>query len=144
AHRQRKSDHNPDGDDRSVNALDVTHDPAGGMDCERLWRELIESRDDRINYLIFRRRIWMRSTGRVSTYGGANAHNSHLHVSVRHEARFEDDRRPWRLPMLGTQPSPPMEDRTMYARNPENGAIYAFTLTSFQHLSGPQWAARQQ
>lgn len=103
AHAARASDHNPDRDDRSVNAGDITHGPAYGkpdVDCDRLARELVASGDRRIDYLIFKRRIWMAGVGWAS-YGGSNPHDKHLHISVRHESRYEDDRSPWRLPMLG-------------------------------------------
>lgn len=98
AHRLRISDHNPD-NNGVFHARDFDHDPdANGLDCERLNRELRTSGDPRIKYVIFNRYIWWPSgTGRA--YTGANAHTSHLHLSVL--PGIGDNDSPWRLPMLG-------------------------------------------
>lgn len=102
SHSARRSDHNPDGSG-VVRAVDITHDPDGGVDCHRLAHELITSGDDRIKYIIWDRHIW--SPGRAAEgwrgYHGANAHTHHLHLS----ASVSDDGRAWNLPMLvGTPP----------------------------------------
>lgn len=118
AHAARDSDHNPDGDDRSVNALDLTHDPLGGLDVDRLIRELIASGDRRLRYAIRNWRIWQRGVG-WSTYGGSNGHVQHGHLSFDHDPKLEDDASPYNLPMFGNAPVvpppyiPPSQEDTM-------------------------------
>ena len=86
---------NPNSDHNSGHAVDLTHDPKGGMDCRVIYEEL--KKDKRVKYLIFRNRIWSRSRGE-NTYGGANPHNHHLHVSIYEE--FENDTSDW-FPWVG-------------------------------------------
>lgn len=107
AHASRSSDHNPwvmDGTVGVVTALDVTHDPAGGCDAGQLAEALVASRDPRIKYVIFARRI-ARSYPKVglpawqwAPYGGSNPHTKHVHVSVVDEQVRYDDDRAWRIP----------------------------------------------
>lgn len=92
AHRSRTSDHNPDGNG-IVHAGDVTHDPGNGLDCHRLARELAASRDPRVKYIIWDRRIWQNGW---KAYKGANPHTKHLHLSV-----YGDISRDWNIPMFG-------------------------------------------
>lgn len=110
AHSARRSDHNPD-DDHTVNALDVTHDPQGGIDCNLLVDQLVTSNDPRIRYIIWNGRIWFRGVG-WSAYAGKNPHKAHCHISIVHNAR-EDDGSLWNLPMFGSPPIPthPMVQR---------------------------------
>jgi hypothetical protein len=86
-----------------VTAIDITHDPANGVDIGRLSDELAASRDPRIKYIIANALIldsrpqfqpwqWVR-------YTGSNPHDHHLHLSVMDNASC-DDPRPWNLPML--------------------------------------------
>lgn len=88
-HRARKSDHNPD-DNGSVNAIDVDKD---GIDVPDLVRVAIH--DFRTNYVIWNGRIWTRSTGKWHTYTGTNKHDHHVHISILHGSKYEDDGRPW-------------------------------------------------
>lgn len=90
AHGQRASDHNPE-PDGTVDAADLTHDPAGGWDCHVRFRQLRESRDVRLSYVIFDG-WWFRSYARDGTpawtlmpYRGENKHRHHMHVSVNDE-----------------------------------------------------------
>ena len=103
SHAARSSDHNPDRDGW-VDALDLTHDPAGGFDAHA-WADHIAARGDhRVSYLISRGRIHnpgRDKPGRWRPYPGANRHDKHLHVSVLDAHRH--DTRPW---LTGT-PSPP-------------------------------------
>jgi hypothetical protein len=78
AHSARKSDHNPDAQN-IVRARDYTHDPAGGLDCHWLAAQLAASRDPRIKYVIWDRRIWQ---GSWKPYSGSSPHIKHLHLSV--------------------------------------------------------------
>lgn len=92
AHSSRESDHNPDAAG-IVRARDFTHDPAGGLNCHWLAAQLVGARDPRIKYIIWDRRIWQ---GSWQPYGGANAHTSHLHLSVVPGAAA-DTTSPWDL-----------------------------------------------
>lgn len=100
AHQARLSQHNPNAAG-VVCAIDITHDPAHGVDCHRLMEELDASNDDRIFYLIWNRQIDNSNDARTP-YDGPNPHTRHLHISVLWDRpeRY-DNPRPWNLPMLG-------------------------------------------
>lgn len=99
-HASRASDHNPylrvDGMG-VVTAFDITHDPLNGPDGAVLAESLIT--DIRVKYLIFNRRIWKARTGQWHPYTGPNPHNHHVHVSVKSEVGFFDNRSNWPLPL---------------------------------------------
>jgi len=106
SHQSRSSDHNPwirEGGTGVVSAIDVTHDSASGCDANRIVLALHASRDPRIKYLIWNRRIANSSAiGAVPAwtwraYGGSNPHNHHFHMSVKAEKRFYDDESPWTI-----------------------------------------------
>jgi hypothetical protein len=84
---------NPNSDHNTGLAVDLTHDPKNGVDCEELFERFKE--DDRVSYLIFRRRIWSRADGPgpARAYTGPNPHDKHLHVSIRASRR--NDTSPW-------------------------------------------------
>jgi hypothetical protein len=112
SHQSRSSDHNPwlvapDGS-RVVTALDITHDPAGGMDCERLKDELVRSRDPRIKYIIWQGEIIAGAEGpkpwQPRPYRGPNKHRHHLHLSVEDDGGLYDVTEPWGLDI----PAPPV------------------------------------
>ncbi|SCF18247.1 Peptidoglycan-binding (PGRP) domain of peptidoglycan hydrolases-containing protein [Micromonospora viridifaciens] len=91
AHQARKSDHNPDGDDRSVNAADFDID---GIDPLLVVRQCIAHPSTQ--YVIYNRTIWSRTRSfRPARYTGSNPHTKHLHVSVSHSRVLEDSLRPW-------------------------------------------------
>jgi putative peptidoglycan binding protein len=100
SHQARKSDHNPDRRAGGVvRAIDVTHDPGGGCDCNRLASRIRERRDPRVAYVIFNRRI-MAGQGGPSPwvwrrYTGPNGHTHHMHVSIRHTRAAENDVGAW-------------------------------------------------
>jgi hypothetical protein len=105
AHATRDSDHNPwlvIGGTGVVTAMDITHDPAHGVDIDRITDELAASRDPRIKYVIANGFILDSRPGhnpwRWMPYGGSNPHTKHFHLSVLPEAC--DDPRPWALPSL--------------------------------------------
>jgi hypothetical protein len=84
-----------------VCALDVTHDPAHGVDIARLMEELDASNDPRIFYLIANRQIDNSDDSRTA-YSGVDPHVNHLHISVRwQDPGLYDDGRAWSIPMLG-------------------------------------------
>jgi Putative peptidoglycan binding domain len=100
SHQARKSDHNPDrGAGGVVRAIDVTHDPGGGCDCNRLASRIRARRDPRVAYIIWNRRI-MAGHGGPSPwvwrrYNGVNPHSRHMHVSIRHSRAAQNDVRAW-------------------------------------------------
>lgn len=83
AHASRHSDHNPE-PDGSVDAIDITHDPAHGVDCALLADEIKD--DPRLQgggYIIWNWRIWNPDIARIwRPYSGTNGHTKHMHVSV--------------------------------------------------------------
>lgn len=85
AHAASISDHNPDAGG-VVRALDVTHDPAHGVNIAALSEQLRLSRDPRIKYVIANRRIFAGNAGPSPwvwrTYTGPDPHTNHVHVSV--------------------------------------------------------------
>lgn len=83
AHSARVSDHNPN-DRGIVTAIDITHDPAHGVDGAVLSRLLIK--DPRAKYVIFHGEIFKARIGHWEPYHGANAHNHHVHVSLKPES----------------------------------------------------------
>jgi hypothetical protein len=79
--------------------MDVTHDPAHGVSGDDLAAGLVASRDPRIKYVIWNRRI---CSSEVSPwvwrpYSGANPHDHHVHISVKPEKSLYDDESPWKF-----------------------------------------------
>lgn len=118
AHASRNSDHNPwvkDGATGVVTALDITHDPANGVDIQKLADALVASRDSRIKYIVANGRI-VSGTGQGNTawqwraYSGANKHTKHIHISVKPEKVAYDSTTPWQAvgsaSVLPFQPAP--------------------------------------
>jgi len=98
AHQIRNSDHNPNADG-VVTALDITHDPAHGVDAGAMAEMLRLGQDPRIKYIISNRRI---ASSKIQPwvwrpYTGANAHTRHFHVSVMADPKLYDDQRPWAI-----------------------------------------------
>jgi hypothetical protein len=92
AHCPGSSDHCPnisEGPVGIVTAMDITHDPAHGLDAGIVAETLRSSHDPRIKYII--------SNGRIANfkaiggkppfawrpYTGSNPHNKHFHISVK-------------------------------------------------------------
>ena len=102
SHAARKSDHNPDwgapGDRRGVvRALDITRK---GIRPFALLKRL--KKDSRVYYIIFNGYIYSRTYGfKKQKYNGANAHTTHLHVSILDTDFAEKSVRPW-LPTFVT------------------------------------------
>lgn len=104
SHQARKSDHNPN-DLGVVTAIDVGISTIA--EGSRIVSALVDSRDPRIKYLIFNRRIW-RSYRKPNLpawtpapYTGSNPHKSHLHLSVSARPEKYDDASAWDLSGLG-------------------------------------------
>jgi len=81
---------NPNSDHNSGVAVDITHDPAKGIDCTIAYVDL--QNDPRVKYLIFQGRIWSREKG-DRDYTGPNKHHKHLHISIKEECG--NDTSPW-------------------------------------------------
>ena len=104
AHSQRDSDHNPwvldtDAVGGIVTAMDITHDPANGCDCNQLAKSLESGKDTRIKYVIWNKQI-MSSTVSPWTwrpYTGSNPHNKHIHISVRCDMSICDSKDNWNI-----------------------------------------------
>lgn len=93
AHQARTSDHNV-GARGYVHAIDVTHDPANGVDGDDL-AEMIKD-DPRISYVIWNKHIFNPSVARRwRPYVGPNTHEHHVHISIQSTALAERDRMPW-------------------------------------------------
>jgi len=106
SHQKTKSDHNPwvkDGAQGVVTAFDITHDPGGGCDANKIAEAIRKARDPRVKYIIWNRRIansapldgmpawaWRKYTGK-------NPHESHVHISVKPEKPLFDSPVGWDL-----------------------------------------------
>jgi len=152
AHASRSSDHNPwvdiPGDHRNaVTARDYTHDPANGVDIDRLTDELQASRDPRIKYVIANDQI-MSGNGGPSPwvwrdYSGSNEHRHHFHLSVHSDPDLFDDARPWNLPSFmgapAPQPQPPAGSGIELGdRGPEVAQVQR-VLNSWYRVARPAW-----
>jgi hypothetical protein len=96
-HAARKSDHNPN-ERGVVTAIDITHDPKGGLNCHDLALDLLNSRDPRIKYVIWDARTFSADIAPLwqwRKYNGENLHRHHLHISV--NLKGEDDSSIWRF-----------------------------------------------
>lgn len=85
----------PTSDHNTGYAVDLTHDPANGIDCQDIYEKL--QQDKRVKYLIFKGKIWSAQNGEL-VYKGINQHNKHLHISIKVTAG--EDTSPW-FPWLG-------------------------------------------
>ena len=86
---------NPNSDHNTGLAVDLTHDPARGIDCHEIYENL--QSDKRVKYLIFKGKIWSVKKGELK-YTGSNPHNKHLHISINETSG--NDTSPW-FPWLG-------------------------------------------
>jgi hypothetical protein len=85
----------PNSDHNTGFAVDLTHDPAFGIDCREIFEKLKD--DKRVKYLIFKGKIWSEEQGERN-YTGSNKHEKHLHISI--EDKSGNDTSPW-FPWLG-------------------------------------------
>lgn len=106
AHRTRASDHNPwvtDGNMGVVTAMDITNDPAHGCDANAIAEAIRASRDPRVKYVIWNRRIANSSAiGGAAPwdwrpYGGRNPHDHHVHISVKSDKPSYDSMDEWEI-----------------------------------------------
>lgn len=105
-HKSKKSDHNAwviDGAKGVVTALDITHDPANGCDADAIAEAIRQSRDPRVKYIIWNKRICnFRAIGGKPAwtwrkYTGDNPHTEHVHISVRAIKEHYDGTAPWQV-----------------------------------------------
>ena len=107
SHAKSNSDHNPwvdfDGVRGVVTARDFTHDPAHGCDAGVLAEQIRASRDPRVKYIIWNRRIANSSSiGGAEPwawrpYGGKNPHDHHVHISVQPVRAKYDSEQDWNI-----------------------------------------------
>jgi hypothetical protein len=73
----------PNSDHNTGLAVDLTHDPASGVDCVDIFEKL--KQDKRVTYLIFQGKIWSEERSKEGNrkYTGSNPHNKHLHISIK-------------------------------------------------------------
>lgn len=107
AHAARTSQHNPEtppppgNPDNQVDALDLTHDPAHGADMGVVTEAIRLSKDRRVLYAIYNRRIFSSyaSNGRLAwewgPYDGSDPHTNHAHVSVNDQ--HHDETQDWKI-----------------------------------------------
>lgn len=83
----------PNSDHNTGLAVDLTHDPANGIDCAEIFEKFKE--DKRVSYLIFQGKIWSKQYAKQGNrrYTGSNPHNKHLHISI--NAIDATDTSPW-------------------------------------------------
>jgi hypothetical protein len=81
---------NPNSDHNSGFAVDITHDPVNGIDCDIAFENL--KADPRVKYLIFNSKIWSKEKG-TKEYTGSNKHTKHLHISIKETCGY--DTSPW-------------------------------------------------
>lgn len=108
-HSASKSDHNPNAAG-VVTAIDIDKDLSATQKVEIIVNALVEARDPRIKYIIWRGRI---ISSQVSPwvwrkYTGANGHFEHVHISVGPSATLYDDARDWNI---GTGFDPEIADK---------------------------------
>lgn len=84
---------NPKSDHNTGLAVDLTNDPANGIDCVEIFEKLKE--DKRVDYLIFNGKIWSKARAKEGNrkYTGSNQHTKHLHISIKAESA--NDTSPW-------------------------------------------------
>jgi hypothetical protein len=113
-----------------IRARDFTHDPASGADMRKIWVAIIASRDDRVRYMIFNKKI-VYPTARngygpwvEQPYHGDDDHSGHLHLSVLDDPAKFDNTRAWAVG--GATPpgvAAPVQEESMadLVRNPTGG-----------------------
>lgn len=107
-HQASVSDHNPN---RAgvVTAIDITHDPAHGVDSYHIAEVLRLNRDERIKYVISNRRIFSASLHpwEWRPYYGTNPHDQHVHISVVADPVLYDATAEWELAAYTPEPTRP-------------------------------------
>lgn len=113
SHSGGNSDHNPDESGNTstedsdnideVHAIDVDKDlKKDGWSMQKCVDIIVGNHkrgdDNRLQYVIYNRKIWSRSWGwTADDYTGSNSHSEHAHFSSRYETAQENDTSPWGL-----------------------------------------------
>jgi hypothetical protein len=104
AHASRNSDHNPWVIDAKglgvVTATDTDEDLSPGIhSIESIISAIRKSRDPRVKYIIYERRITKQGSDLQVwvPYHGINPHEHHAHISVKSDPRFYDDDHDWNI-----------------------------------------------
>jgi hypothetical protein len=102
SHQTRDSDHNPwvrDGATGVVTAMDITEDSGDGCSAEAIVEALVRSRDPRIKYIIWDRKIISSSVSPWAKrdYNGRNPHTKHFHISVLPDKAQYDSTADWTI-----------------------------------------------
>ncbi|WP_448698096.1 hypothetical protein ACFGVR_14840 [Mucilaginibacter sp. AW1-3] len=107
-HERTESDHNPWAFDLVTNrgvvtALDITHDPLNGCDCNEIANALEKSMDQRLKYAIWNNKILSYGDDKEMQqlmwreYKGASPYTDHIHISVVSDLTISDLTYPWNL-----------------------------------------------
>lgn len=84
-----------------MTARDITHSPQTGCDANELAEKIRSSRDTRVKYIIWNRRIANSSPKGTHPawewrpYTGPNGHTHHIHISVKADKANYDSTAPW-------------------------------------------------
>jgi hypothetical protein len=84
---------NPDSDHNSGFGVDLSHDPAHGIDCADIFQKI--KVDKRVKYIIFNGKIWSKERAHEGDrpYDGPNKHPHHIHISILENCG--NDTSPW-------------------------------------------------
>ncbi len=130
AHRNRKSDHNPN-DKGVVCAIDIDEDLRGNRTLEQVITAIRASRDKRVKYIIYEGRITEPGSDlqRWKKYTGANPHSHHAHISVNSDPRLYDDARDWSLDGTAQQlPAATQSSLPVLRRGDKGAAVKALQV----------------
>lgn len=122
------SDHNPwvkDGGMGVVTALDITNDPASGIDVHAIADHLRHMRDPRIKYVISNSRIFSSTVSPWvwRKYTGSNPHVKHFHLSVNSSKAHYDDAKEWDLRFAGGNHTPAEKPRPTLKRGDRGAEV---------------------
>lgn len=96
-----------------VTAMDITHDPNSGCNGRKIVDALVASRDPRIKYIIWNKRIISSITSPWvwRSYSGGNPHTKHFHLSVNARKTLFDSTAPWQIDGIGGRQPPGVDTR---------------------------------
>jgi hypothetical protein len=133
AHAARASRHNPNAAD-VVTALDITHDPDGGVDIHAFARRHVANPHPDLEYIISNGQVARRSGDwEWRQYGGASPHTLHAHFAVGRGPDSEprepyDTTSPWGFASAASQPPDQEEpDMRIVSSSPLGPDFYLIT-----------------